>query len=392
MRRVAIEERRARLGRRHGLAPDGRTDGPVQAAASVVALHGTDAASVYLSAWARMHDGDVGAVSRALYDERSLLRVLAMRRTMFVAPVDTAAVLLAACSRDVAARERRRLIGLLEAAGVAGDVERWLAAAEESALRSLAERGEATATELAADDPLLGTTLVLSPGKSYSAKQSVASRVLIVLGAEGKVVRTRPSGGWTSTQFRWAALSTWHPGVEEHDVESARAELAGSWLAAFGPATVDDLRWWTGWTAGTARAALAAVPTVEVEMDGATGLVRADDAEPVAGAEPWAALLPALDPTTMGWKERGWYLGDHGPLLFDVNGNAGPTVWWDGRVVGGWAQAAGGEIRVHLLEDVGADAAAAIDRAAADLAGRVGSAKLSPRARARSEVERLLLN
>jgi Winged helix DNA-binding domain len=310
---------------------------------------------------------------------------------MFVAPVDTAAVLLAACSQDVAARERRRLIGLLEAAGVADDVERWLAAAEAAALRSLAERGEATATELAADDPRLGTTLVLSPGKSYSAKQSVASRVLTVLGAEGKVIRTRPSGGWTSTQFRWAALSTWHPGVEAHDVQPARAELAGRWLAAFGPATVEDLRWWTGWTAGTARAALAAVPTVEVEMDGASGLLRADDAEPVAGTEPWAALLPALDPTTMGWKERGWYLGDHGPLLFDVNGNAGPTVWWDGRVVGGWGQAAGGEIRVELLEDVGADGRAAIDRAAADLAARVGSAKLSPRARARSEVERRLL-
>ena len=27
------------------------------------------------------------------------------------------------------------------------------------------------------------------------------------------------------------------------------------------------------------------------------------------GVEPWAALLPVLDPTVMGWKERGFYLG-----------------------------------------------------------------------------------
>ena len=42
-------------------------------------------------------------------------------------------------------------------------------------------------------------------------------------------------------------------------------------------------------------------------------------------------------------------------------------MWWDGRVVGGWAQAPGGEIRTGLLEDVGGDGEAAIDREAAAL-------------------------
>src|SRR4051812_50041433 len=115
MRRISVDERRARLGLRHGLAAPLET--PEQAAGAVVALHGTDAASVFLSALARMRDGEVAAIERALYEERSLLRVLSMRRTMFVAPVETAAIMLAACSRGVAARERRNLIGYLEAAG-----------------------------------------------------------------------------------------------------------------------------------------------------------------------------------------------------------------------------------------------------------------------------------
>ena len=38
--------------------------------------------------------------------------------------------------------------------------------------------------------------------------------------------------------------------------------------------------------------------------------------------------------TFMGWKERDWFLGEHAEPLFDRNGNAGPTVWRDGRVVG----------------------------------------------------------
>ena len=55
------------------------------------------------------------------------------------------------------------------------------------------------------------------------------------------------------------------------------------------------------------------------------------------------------------------------PLLFDSNGNAGPTVWWEGRVVGGWSQRGDGEIVCRLLEDVGSDALRAVEQEAARL-------------------------
>jgi hypothetical protein len=66
----------------------------------------------------------------------------------------------------------------------------------------------------------------------------------------------------------------------------------------------------------------------------------------------------------MGWKERSWYLGPYGAQVFDRNGNAGATIWCDGRIVGGWSQRSNGEVAYHLLEDVGSDAADAIDREA----------------------------
>src|SRR5215212_9685545 len=118
MLHMSVAERRTRLGRRHALAAETKAADPVAAADGVVALHGTDAATVFLSAWARMAGGDVASVEHALYEERSLLRILAMRRTMFVTPTDTAAVMLMACSQDVAARERRKLLTLLEDHGI----------------------------------------------------------------------------------------------------------------------------------------------------------------------------------------------------------------------------------------------------------------------------------
>jgi hypothetical protein len=89
----------------------------------------------------------------------------------------------------------------------------------------------------------------------------------------------------------------------------------------------------------------------------------------------------------MGWSGRGWFLGEHGPLLFDRSGNIGPTVWADGRIVGGWAQRRDGEVAVRMLEDVGAHARAAVEREAERLAGWLGDVRLTPRFRTPLERE-----
>jgi hypothetical protein len=80
----------------------------------------------------------------------------------------------------------------------------------------------------------------------------------------------------------------------------------------------------------------------------------------------------------MGWKERDWYLGEHASVLFDRNGNAGPTVWWDGRVVGGWAQRKDGEVVFRLLEDVGGEAEQAVAAEAERLAAWLGDVRVAP--------------
>ena len=52
--RIGNDERRARLGPRHHLAPAARTDDVVAIADDLVALHSSDPVTVYLSVLARM--------------------------------------------------------------------------------------------------------------------------------------------------------------------------------------------------------------------------------------------------------------------------------------------------------------------------------------------------
>jgi hypothetical protein len=387
MRRIGIEQRRARLGLRHHLAAAAGAD-VVEVARDLVGLHATDPATVFLAARARMRAPEVAAVEWALYDDRALVRILGMRRTMFVVPAELMPVVQAACTRAIAVQERRRLLDLVEGAGLADDPAGWVEEVGTATVKALEARGGATATEVAQDDPRLREQIVVAAGKPYEARMSIGPRVLMVLAAEGRVVRGRPRGSWVSGQYRWSVIDAWLPGgVPEWSVPAAQAELVRRWLAAFGPGTLADLKWWTGLPAGQVKRAVAAAGVAEVDLDGTTGLVLADDLEPVAAPEPWVALLPSLDPTVMGWAGRDFYLGGHRPALFDRNGNAGPTVWWDGRVVGGWAQRRDGEVVVRLLEDPGTEAAAAVQAAAADLAAWLGPVRVTPRFRTPLERE-----
>jgi hypothetical protein len=255
----------------------------------------------------------------------------------------------------------------------------WVRRAMTTAERALEARGDAFTSDLTRSIPTLGRRLRAGTGTRWEITQSAGSRILPQLAMEGRIVRGRPRSTWVNGQYRWVPATAWLGAeIERLDPAVAQRELARRWLAAFGPATEIDLRWWTGWTARVARAALAAIPHEVVDLDGAAGLVLAHDVDAVDPPAPSAALLPTLDPTTMGWKERGWYLGPHERLLFDANGNAGPTVWWDGRVVGGWSQRRDGEIVFGLLDDVGRDGVAAVEAEAERLAAWIGDARVAP--------------
>ncbi len=133
-RAVDVAQRRARLGRRHLLAHAHEDAGPLDAARAVVALHSTDPAAMTLSALARAPGAGIADVEDALYEERSLIRVLAMRRTVFAVPADLVQSCLAATADSVAGPQRRQLEKLLVASGVTDDGPGGLARAHAAAV------------------------------------------------------------------------------------------------------------------------------------------------------------------------------------------------------------------------------------------------------------------
>lgn len=383
---ITIAERRRRLQTRHLLTPATRTTDVAGAADAVVALHATDPATIYLSTWARTTDVSQAEIARVMYVDKRLVRMMGMRRTMFVVASDLAPVVHASSSLAVAATQRRRLLVDLRKAGVADDVERWLDEVSAATVQALSGRGRAPANDLAADVPALNTMLDLD--KAYAVPQKVTSRVLTILALQGLIVRGPVLGGWTSNRNEWWPAQSWMPGgFGDLDPVAARAQLARRWLQSFGPAPIADLVWWTGWTLGQVGTTIESIDTVEVDLEGRNGIVLVDDLDPTPDIPPTAALLPALDPTPMGWVERDWFLGDHRGRLFDRTGNIGPTIFWRGQVVGGWTQHIDGEIRIKLLQDIGAEGEAAVDQRAQDLTRWLGPLRFLPRFRTPVEKE-----
>ncbi len=356
---ISDDQRRDRLGVRHGLAAP---LGSVEAATSAMTCwHSTEPASVHLGAFARTGCSRA-EVDRALYVDRTVVKQLAMRRTVFAFPRDLLPAVWGSAAARVAVQQSAQLGRDVVKGAITTDGPGWVAEHTAAVQAMLVRRGPMTTMELRAAIPGLDARLTYAEGKAYGAEVPIAPRVLTALAATGVVLRGENDGGWKTSRLRWTAVEDWLPELPEVlGQDQGYLALISSWLRTFGPGTENDIVWWLGATKAAVRNALAELDVVPVELaSGQIGYLLADDLEPVVTPEPWASLLPALDSTTMGWKERSFYLGRHTAALFDRNGNGGPTAWWCGRIIGGWRQADDGTVVVVPAEPLAPAAAAAL--------------------------------
>ncbi len=319
-------------------------------------LHATEPASVYLSAFARV-EASRADIDKALYEERSVVKQLAMRRTLFAFPRDLLPAVWGSASARVLDQLRTRLAKEVESNGLADGRSRLAGGhvrggAPQPARRRSFHDGRAARAH-PGPGPAAGAgtgqglrrQLPDRPPAAGHARRRWADR------ARGEQRRlARLAAAWSLTED-WLGEPVRHA-----EPDAGYRVLVERWLRTFGPGTEADLVWWLGATKGAVRRALGDLGAVEVGLGDGVGYLLPDDLDDVPEPEPWAALLPVLDPTTMGWKQRGFYLADEDvPHLFDSNGNAGTTAWWEGRIVGCWVQDDDGVVSVVLRHDIGAD-------------------------------------
>jgi hypothetical protein len=310
----------------------------VQSVQDIGGLHATGATVPYLALWARGRASAKEDLHTALYDQRSLAKVLCMRNTLFILPKALLPVAYQATKR-----RRKALLGrYLRHYGITDEeYQRGCAAVAE-----LLAGGARTTAEIKQElsDPALAVMVDLMPD-------------------DWRLVRAGPRGTWRSNLHEYVPFHDWFPDVNLESLSSdeAQTRLVWHYLSCFGPASEEDVVWWTGLGKTEVRRALSELADriVQVGIDSLGGryLSPASDVETLMGIHHdghslW--FLPSLDPCIMGYQDRSRFLhpGKY-DKVFDPSGNALPTVWSDGQIVGIWMEDKKMEaVQVLLFEPV----------------------------------------
>ena len=382
------------LAHKQHLLPESRLRDVLQVTRDVVALHATVPTTPHLSLLARIHELQRETLDDLLYEQRSLLRMLCMRATLHVVPTDEIEYFHRAYVERRVRAETRYQQSLLVEAGLCQEAEAHdtLRRLRDRVVDVLTQTGPCTARKISLAVPELVAKVRYAADKPYGGEFSVGSRLIPGMCSLGLLVRSRPRGSWRSNTYEYAALSHWLPDVciGPDAPQEARAWLVRRYLSAFGPAFFEDVQWWTGFTKEETRQSVGdlspAIARVAIDGIGPDCLMLADDAQRLRAFEQTAALsvwlLPGLDPYIMGYRDRGRFLApQHSRKVFDRAGNAIPTVWAGGRVVGAWGQRKDGTVTCGLFDPVDAAERAALATEAGRLERFLDGEFLAPRTR-----------
>jgi hypothetical protein len=318
---------------RHGLARRAAGGSVVEVARSLCGLHAQVMSSAELTAWARVEDLPADAVSRALWEDRTLVKTWAMRGTLHLLPTDE----LALWHGGLAGLKHFLTPGWARGFGLApGQIEQVIDAAGVvlQGGRMLTREELAGAVAAQVGDPALGETLSHSFG---STLKPAAFRGKLVFGpSDGQKVRFVAPEGWTGDGA-----------VPQPAVEPAMEEIVLRCLAVHGPLTREELtRWWAAKAPDTTRALKRLGGRVApIDVEGQERWARAEDAEalcggPVAREDGPVALLPAFDQYVVAATRHSDALtlgaASQARRIYRPQGWLTPVVCVDGRFAGVW--------------------------------------------------------
>lgn len=329
------------LSKQH-LTPDSAGNDIVHIIRDVGGLHATSNTTPYLSLYARCSKFKKEDLDRELYERRSLGRIRCVRKTIYIHTKDMIPIVWKATTSKVAKASKR----YMEFRGVTDEI--YMDVSKE--ILTMLSGHEMTASEI----------------KEVINTEVDISSILYYLCDQGLLLRGKPVKGWKDRNYKYCLFSEYFPDVdlEKPSESEAITSLVGQYYTSFGPATENDVIWWTGLGKTEVRYALKNLQDklLEIPMLGGERsliMLQSDEAS-IRDMEPpdklIVNLLPTLDPYLMGYKERGRYLAEEdSDLVFDRSGNATSVILVDGKVVGVWDFEGGEEsfVKLHIFRKIG---------------------------------------
>jgi hypothetical protein len=369
--------------RRHHLVDHAASDGMLAVASRLCGLHAQVMSCAELTLWARIKHLERGAVQRALWEDRTLIKTWAMRGTLHLLPASELTLWHAALRTSKRYRTPafwRRCFGitledvdrLTEAIGTALDgrvMTREELASEVGRLTGsaafatgLAQGGWGTILKPAAFAGHLCFAPSLGQRVRFTRPDSwLASAAQVDLRSPEVEKRSRSAGrkhaavqkaGRAAPQspHRERPAAKAHPGPARPgavgpviDSHAATHAITRRFLGAYGPATLKDLaRWWGGASVATARQWIASLgeELCEVDLDGRPAWMLASDAREARElpATRVARLIPAFDQYTIGASLHAEYLlpGVPRSLIYRPQGWVSPVLLVNGMMHGTW--------------------------------------------------------
>jgi uncharacterized protein YcaQ len=309
--------------RKQHLIEDTKNDDIVRITRDIGGLHATGATTPYLSLLARTNSFTRQNLVSELYKKKSLARIRYVRKTLYILPKEMLPSAFAAVKRNAEVMTAQHL----EFMQLTPDRYKSLS---RKILKILKHKG----------------LTLLEIRKGLGAVPNL-SYILRMMCFQGLLIRGIPKAGWKSNLHSYYPFREYYPDLDLNAVkeEDGQESVIRNYLFAFGPATVNDISWWTGFTKGQVKKILDRFKedTREIEIEGLTGpyVLFADQEEKIkqreASTHKTVNLLPCLDPYLMGYKDRDRYLDvTRLDYIYDRSGNATSSILCDGQIVGVW--------------------------------------------------------
>lgn len=308
------------LLRKQHLSSEAKNQNILQVAKDIWGLHATYASTPYLSLFNRVINFRKESLDRELLEKR-LVKIRCIRKTVHIIPKENVSIAFSATKESIQINSEKyyKFMGVAES-----DYE----AASKSILELLGNNGM-NASEIKKE---LHSEINLSPIINYMCDLGI-------------LVRGLPKGGWKSNTHTYYRTDKYLPdtNLKEYNQDEARKIVVSQYLSSFGPVTITDVSWWTGFPKTEIKKILDSLSGIGYVNISGLGehIISKNDMNQLKNIKEnnnsQINLLPALDPYIMGYKERERYLDkEYFNYIFDRSGSGTTTIVNNGEIIGVW--------------------------------------------------------